>query len=180
MHNKAFFLDRDGVINADHGYVSKPEDFEFLPEVFEACRRIQSAGYLIIIVTNQAGIARGYYSEADFQSLTTWMLARFAEEGVSITDVEYCPHHPTAGMGAYKQACQCRKPEPGMIIRACEKHNIDPGQSVMVGDKPSDMDAAINAGIPSRYAIEGNYPFGEHSGFSCKSLIDAVAKQLTT
>ena len=180
MYNKAFFLDRDGVINADHGYVSKPEDFEFLPDVFNACRQIQAAGYLIVIVTNQAGIARGFYSEQDFQALTHWMLDRFAKENIRITDVEYCPHHPTEGIGEYNQACSCRKPEPGMIIRACKKHNIAPEKSVMVGDKPSDIEAARRAGIPNLYAIQGRYGLGQQVVHACENLIDAVGKQLNT
>ena len=179
MYNKAFFLDRDGVINADHGYVSKPEDFEFLPDVFNACRQIQSAGYLIVIVTNQAGIARGFYSEQDFETLTNWMLERFNNEGITITDVEYCPHHPTAGRGEYLQTCSCRKPAPGMILRASRKYDIDPAQSVMVGDKPSDIDAATNAGLAYCYAIQGDYALGdEHAVPLCGSLWEAVEKHL--
>ncbi len=179
MPNKAFFLDRDGVINVDHGYVSTPQDFEFIPGVFEACQHIQAAGYLIVIVTNQAGIGRGYYTESDFLALTDWMVKQFAGQGVNIASVEYCPHHPTEGKGSYKKACSCRKPEPGMLLKACEEQNIDAAASVMVGDKPSDMEAGRRAGIGACYSIAGDYEFGEtHTGIQCTDLLDAVQRHI--
>ena len=96
---KAFFLDRDGVINIDHGYVCEPESFEFAPRVFEACKRIVDEGYVIVVVTNQAGIGRGYYTEEKFAALTKWMCEQFSQHGVAITDVRFCPHHATHGQG---------------------------------------------------------------------------------
>jgi D-glycero-D-manno-heptose 1,7-bisphosphate phosphatase len=151
--NKAFFLDRDGVINADSHYVHKIEQFEFVPGVFEACRLIQAQGYKIIIVTNQSGIARGIYSEIDFQTLTTWMLKIFRENSIVISEVLYCPHHPTEGKGEYKTSCECRKPKPGMILKGAELHNIDLNESVLVGDRLSDIAAADNANIQHKYLI---------------------------
>lgn len=145
--NKAIFLDRDGVINRDDGYVYQPETFHFLPSVFEACRHFQKRGYLLVIVTNQSGIARGYYTEDDFHQLTQWMLQEFQSQGVQIAGVYYCPHHPDKGLGHYLQDCQCRKPMPGMLLEAIQEHQIDPSQSIMIGDKASDMLAAQQAQI---------------------------------
>ncbi|MBU2977493.1 D-glycero-beta-D-manno-heptose 1,7-bisphosphate 7-phosphatase [Alteromonas sp. C1M14] len=156
MNNPAFFLDRDGVINIDHGYISTPAQFDFVPGVFNACRKIVDAGYKIIVVTNQSGIARGYYTEEAFADLTNWMVEEFAQQGVGICDVQYCPHHPTHGDKPYVQNCQCRKPNPGMIIDAATQHGIDLSQSVMVGDKESDMQAGSRAGIPTLYKVSAN------------------------
>ena len=108
---KAAFLDRDGVINIDHAYVHTPEEFTFIPGVFEACRQLQSAGYLLIIATNQSGIGRGYYSEEDFGRLCDWMKGEFARQGVQITDIFFCPHHPEKAIGAYRCDCDCRLPQ---------------------------------------------------------------------
>ena len=140
--NKALFLDRDGVINIDTGYVHKIEDFEFIDGIFDVCRFFQEKGFMIIVVTNQAGIARGYYDETDFHTLTEWMVGKFKEKGIMITDVFFCPHHPE-----FTGSCSCRKPEPGMILEAAEKYNIDLDRSILIGDKVSDIEAADNAGV---------------------------------
>lgn len=150
---KAFFLDRDGVINFDHGYVHKIEDFEFVTGVFDACRQIIKNGFKIIIVTNQAGIGRGFYSTEQFTILTSWMIEQFNQENIDITDVRYCPHHAKAGIGEYLKDCQFRKPNPGMILAAADKFAISLRDSVLVGDKLSDIQAGKKAGIPSRYLI---------------------------
>ncbi|GAA0349118.1 D-glycero-beta-D-manno-heptose 1,7-bisphosphate 7-phosphatase [Bowmanella denitrificans] len=150
MH-KALFLDRDGVINLDHGYVYKPQDFQFVEGIFALCRRFHQAGYLLVVVTNQSGIGRGYYSEADFAQLTEWMKQRFIEQQAPLAGVYYCPHHSESAQGQYKLACDCRKPEPGMLLQAAKDLNIDLSQSVMVGDKVSDMQAAERAGVKKRY-----------------------------
>ncbi len=155
--NKALFLDRDGIINIDHGYVYQAEKFEFNQGIFAVCRHAQELGYQLIVITNQAGIARGMYSEQDFLALTEWMTAQFIKEKVIITDVFFCPHHPTKGQGIYKIACNCRKPEPGMINSAAAKHNICLQQSIFIGDKGSDMQAAKNAGIENRIYLHGKY-----------------------
>ena len=153
---RALFLDRDGVINHDSGYTHRIEDFHFVDGIFDLCRAAQQAGYLIIVVTNQAGIGRGYYTEEDFQVLTTWMVGRFAEEGVTITDVLYCPFHPEHGIGRYKCESEDRKPNPGMILRAAKLYNLDVGNSVMIGDKDTDMQAAESSGILNRYIYSIN------------------------
>ncbi len=154
---KALFLDRDGIINIDHGYVYKITDFEFVKGIFELCQKAIALDYKIIVITNQAGIARGYYNENDFYTLTTWMKAEFAKNGVLITDVFFCPHHPTSGVNEFKQECNCRKPAPGMILKAQQTHNIDLQQSVFIGDKDSDMQAAKNAGVKNRILVSSQY-----------------------
>lgn len=143
----ALFLDRDGVINVDDGYVHKIDAFRFLDGIFPLCRSAKAAGMAICVVTNQAGIGRGYYTEQDFHDLTAWMLTRFAVEDVVIDGVYFCPFHPTHGIGRYKAESPDRKPAPGMILRAAMDHNLDLTRSVLIGDKESDIAAAKNAGI---------------------------------
>ncbi len=155
--NKALFLDRDGIINVDHGYVFKKENFEFVDGIFELCRLASDKGYSLIVITNQAGIARGYYNEEDFLTLSSWMKLQFKHENINIDDVFYCPHHPTEGKGELLKTCSCRKPEPGMIIQAAEKHNVDLKQSIFIGDKISDMQAAQNAGVYKRILVASQY-----------------------
>lgn len=150
---KAAFLDRDGVINFDYAYVHTPENFNFIPGVFEACLKLQELGYIIIIVTNQSGIGRGYYTEEDFNSLSKWMQTRFLEHGVKISDIFFCPHHPEKAKPPYRQYCNCRKPEPGMLLSAKQKWSIDMPNSLMVGDKPSDMLAAMKARVGTRILV---------------------------
>ena len=154
---KAFFLDRDGVINIDHGYLSKPEQFDFNPGVFDACKLIKDAGYAIIIVTNQSGIARGYFSEQAFLQLNNWMIEQFAQKGINIDKVYYCPHHAKKGQGHYLLDCDCRKPKPGMLLKAKEAFDIDMANSVIVGDKVSDMEAGKSAGVRTGYLISSDY-----------------------
>ena len=149
---KAVFLDRDGVINEDYGYVHKIEDFKFRDGVFKGCKYLQDKGYKLFIVTNQSGINRGYYSTDDFLKLTEWMKEEFLKEGIEIVDVEFCPHKPDEG-------CVCRKPNIGMITNLVKKYNIDLNNSVMIGDKESDMQLADNAGIAKKILIQKNDNF---------------------
>lgn len=151
---KALFLDRDGVVNVDHGYLYKAQQFEFIDGVFEACKAFQDAGFDIVIVTNQSGIGRGYYTEQDFQALTDWMIKQFEQSGISILDVQFCPHHPEKALPEYLQDCDCRKPAPGMLLKAINEFGIDPKMSIMVGDKASDMQAAENAGVGQKFLVE--------------------------
>lgn len=144
---RAAFLDRDGVINRDKEYVYKVEDFEFLGGVFEACRRLNALGYKIVIVTNQSGIGRGYFSEADFNHLNEWMMQRFVEEGVTITGIYFCPDHPEHGVGIYKCESNYRKPGPQMILEAANDHGLDLQTSFIAGDKISDIQAGRAAGV---------------------------------
>ena len=152
MSNKAVFLDRDGVINVDHGYVYRKEDFEFVDGIFEVCRHFQEQGYLLIVVTNQSGIARGMYTEADFQRLTEWMLERFREEGIEIAAVYHCPHHPKFG-AEQERDCDCRKPKPGMILCGIRHFNLVPEACILIGDKLTDIQAAKNAKIGEKILI---------------------------
>ncbi|MBQ6001470.1 MAG: D-glycero-beta-D-manno-heptose 1,7-bisphosphate 7-phosphatase [Synergistaceae bacterium] len=138
MGNKAVFLDRDGTINADKNYLYRAEDFEFLPGAVEALRMLQSHGFLLIIITNQSGIARGYYTENDFLSLTEWMLERLKESGVNIAKVYYCPHLPDAKIPEYRKICDCRKPETGLFEEAAREFDVDMAVSFAVGDKMRD------------------------------------------
>ncbi len=137
---KALFLDRDGIINVDHGYVSTIEGFEFSEGIFALLECFRDAGYLLFVITNQSGIGRGYYHESDFHTLTTWMIEVFASKGISIEKVFYCPHTPDA-------KCHCRKPETGMIEQALMEYPLDLKHSWMIGDKASDITLAANADI---------------------------------
>ena len=137
---KAVFLDRDGVINVDHGYVYKIEDFEFVDGIFDELKRYKEEGYIFIVVTNQSGIGRGYYKEEEFLKLTDYMIAEFRKKGIEIKKVYHCPHTPDEG-------CECRKPKPGMLLKAMDEFNIDMKNSVMIGDKKSDMEAGECAGV---------------------------------
>jgi D-glycero-D-manno-heptose 1,7-bisphosphate phosphatase len=143
----AVFLDRDGVINQESEYVHRIEDFHFIDGVFDACRQFSKAGFRLIVITNQAGIARGYYTEDEFHRLTEWMLNEFMQRGIKIHDVYYCPHHPVHGVGQYLRQCDCRKPGPEMILRAAREHSLDLSHSILVGDKASDIEAGRAAGV---------------------------------
>jgi D-glycero-D-manno-heptose 1,7-bisphosphate phosphatase len=150
---RAAFLDRDGVINLDHGYVYRVEDFEFVPGVLESAAELVRLGLLLVVVTNQAGIGRGMYSEEDFAKLTHWMRARFAERAGPIAAVYHCPHHPSLATGALRVACDCRKPAPGMLLRAQRDLDIDLARSVFFGDKCDDMRAGLAAGVGTRVLL---------------------------
>ncbi len=151
MKPSALFLDRDGVINVETNYVWRVEDFKFTEGIFKLCRKFQSAGYLIFVITNQAGISREYYSENDFFTLNKWMLNRFSEMGITITKVYYCPHHPEI-----TGPCDCRKPEPGMIKQAENEFDINLPDSVLIGDNISDITAGKNAGVGTNILIQTN------------------------
>ena len=152
---KAVFFDRDGIINIEKNYVYRIEDFEFVPGIFDLMKYFISKQYIIIIITNQAGIARGFYSENDFLNLTKWMLEKFNENDVLITKVYFDPYHPD-GIGEYKKESFNRKPNPGMILKAMDEFDIDLSKSILIGDKQSDIDAGINAGIKENVLIEAN------------------------
>ncbi len=150
----AAFLDRDGVINDDRGYVHKVEDFEWMPGALAAIRLLNEKGYIVVIVTNQSGIGRGFYDEEDFMFLTIWMLEYADKVGADIDVVYYCPHHPESNNPEYLAACPARKPGPGMLERAAEEFVLDKQKSFMVGNRESDIGAAAAFGIPG-YMYEG-------------------------
>ena len=150
---RAVFLDRDGVINVDNGYVSQRDDFEFIDGVIDACKVLKEKGYLLVVITNQSGIARGYFSEEQFHTLTEWMDWSLADRGVDLDGIYYCPHHAEKGLGEYKIDCDCRKPKPGMLINAIADLDIDASQSILIGDKASDIQAGLAAGIKTNYLV---------------------------
>ena len=165
MKKKALFLDRDGIINIDHGYVCRVEDFEFVDGIFEFIKLFLNNGFLLFIVTNQSGIGRGYYSEDNFLNLTEWMLKEFKKEKIFVEDVFYCPHSP-------EEKCKCRKPQIGMLKQALEKHTIDLNSSFMIGDKQSDIDFAINSEIKNSIYVGDNSHIKNYT-YSFKSIIEA-------
>lgn len=136
--NKSIFLDRDGTVNIEKNYLYRIRDFEFLPGVIDALRDLQRAGYILIIITNQSGIGRGYYTEEDFQKLNDWMIATLREQGVNIAHVYYCPHLPNAQIPKYRKICNCRKPKLGMYEQAIVDYNIQIEHSYAIGDKIRD------------------------------------------
>jgi len=172
---KAAFLDRDGVINIDHGYTFQSEHFDFIDGVFAACQHLQQLGYLLIVVTNQSGIARGYYSEQDFAVLTSWMKRQFAAHGVRIDGVYYCPHHVEKGQPPYNIDCDCRKPNPGMLTQAIREFGIDPTQSLMIGDKAADMQAAASAGVQRKILVRSGQPLSAADLQSADEVWDSLA-----
>lgn len=155
---RAAFLDRDGVINIDSAYLSRWEDFRFVPGSVEAMRRLQQAGYALVVVTNQSGIARGYYSEEDYQLLTRHMRAALQAQGVTLAGVYHCPHHPAGKIPELAVDCDCRKPAPGMILRAAQELQLDLSHSFLVGDKDSDLQAARAAGVGHAYLVRSGHP----------------------
>ncbi len=146
---RALFLDRDGVININYGYVYKKDNFCFIKGIFELCQLMESLGYLIIIITNQAGIGRGYYSESDYNILNDWMISKFKDNNVNISRTYHCPHKPEA-------SCACRKPKPGLILNAAKDYNINILESFLIGDKESDIQAGISAGIKNNILFDGS------------------------
>lgn len=145
---KALFLDRDGVVNVEKNYLYKIDDFELIEGILDVCRHYEKNGYLIIIVTNQSGISRGYYTEQDFNHLSEWMVGYFKSLGVTISRIYHCPHHETID-----GACECRKPEPGMFLEAQREFDLDMESSVMIGDNERDIQAAIRAGITTNILL---------------------------
>jgi D-glycero-D-manno-heptose 1,7-bisphosphate phosphatase len=141
--NKALFIDRDGVINVDKVHVCEIDKFEFTEGIFDLCRKYADTGFRIIVITNQAGIAKGYYTEHDFRVLTEWMIKEFEYKGIKIDKVYHCPHHPD-----FTGKCICRKPEPGMIMQAVDEFNLDISECILIGDKESDLEAGRRVGIP--------------------------------
>jgi len=170
----AVFLDRDGVINVDHGYVHDEHDFEFVDGVFEATKSLKDMGYYLVLVTNQSGIARGIFSEDRFLSLTQWMDWNFVDHDVEFDGIYYCPHHPENGVGKYKQECDCRKPKPGMFISAQEFLNIDMENSVMVGDKAEDLMAAMSAGVGTTLLVRTGKPVTEKGESLATAVLDSI------
>ena len=166
MTIKTIFLDRDGVINKEINYLHKIEDFEFIDGVFEACQYLQSLEYKIIVITNQSGISRGLYTKNDYQIITKWMVSQFMKNNISILDTFHCPHLPDSG-------CNCRKPKPGMLLNAKNKYDIDMNQSWMIGDKETDITAAISSGITNTILVKSGHKINEADS-RAKFIIDSI------
>ena len=163
MSERALFLDRDGVVNEEVGYLYRAEEVRFVDGIFSLCRTAAGLGYRLIVVTNQAGIARGYYSEADFEVLMEFMRGELHAEGVELDAVYYCPFHPEHGVGRYKQEHEDRKPGTGMLRRGAREFGVELNESVLVGDRCSDVGAANAAGLRQAFLI-GETEAGECGG----------------
>lgn len=164
MKSKAVFLDRDGTINVDKNYLYRIDEFEFLPGAVEALRLLQASGYLLIIITNQSGIARGYFTEDDYVKLTDFMRGELERRGVKLSAVYYCPHLPDGEVPEYRKVCRCRKPETGLFEQAVKDFDIDLSESFAVGDKPRDC------AICEKTACRGFLIGGESSSTKVQSV----------
>lgn len=165
---RALFLDRDGVINVDYGHVSRTEDFTFVEGIFDLVRTANARGYEVVVVTNQAGIAKGFYSEAQFLSLMQWVSQQFIAQGARIDAVYYCPCHPDHGVAPYRADSEGRKPRPGMIRRAAAERGLRLAESVMVGDRVSDIQAGATAGVGELFL------FNSSDTFPCAASISSL------
>lgn len=168
---KVIFLDRDGVINDDIGYLHRIEDFIFIDGVFDTCRYFLQKNYHIIVITNQSGIARGYYQQRDFEQVNEWMLNQFQQENIKILETFFCPHQDS-------DYCFCRKPKPGMLLEAKDKYAIDMSQSWLIGDKDDDISAANNAGIRQTILVKSGQTINvanSNASFILKSIKESTA-----
>ena len=170
MTIKTIFLDRDGVINIEKNYLHKIDDFEFISGIFHACNYYKNLGYRIIIVTNQSGISRGYYSTKDFEILTNWMIKKFKSRQVEILDVFHCPHSPNDN-------CKCRKPMPGMLLKAQKKYRIDMSNSWLIGDKEEDIIAAHDSGINNTIIVRSGHKIDELNS-KAKYVLNSIAESV--
>ncbi|QQS03787.1 MAG: HAD family hydrolase [Fibrobacterota bacterium] len=175
--NRALFLDRDGVVNVEKNYVHRIEDFQFMDGIFDLCRSFRDRGYLLVIVTNQAGLARGFYTQAQFHALSDWMRGRFAEEGLVVSGIYHCPHHPSI-----TGDCLCRKPHPGMLLDAASDLDLDLPNCVLVGDKDSDLEAGRRAGLSHLGLVHGTtrletVEFGSFGCIPVFEMAEIVSRQ---
>ena len=154
MENKALFLDRDGVINFDYGYVYKKEDFKFRPEIFNICKSALKNCFKIIVVTNQSGIGQNFFTEKDFKLISEFMLSKFRDHQIEITHIYFCPYHPIKGKGKYLKDSSLRKPKPGMFFKAEKDYAINLRKSIMIGDKKTDHEASRSANI--KHFVDAN------------------------
>jgi D-glycero-D-manno-heptose 1,7-bisphosphate phosphatase len=174
MSQAAIFLDRDGTLNVDYGYVGEVSQFQFIEGVIEACLHLQHLGYALVLVTNQSGIARGYFSEAKFHILNDWMTQVLAECGVRLAATYYCPHHPE-GIGIYRQYCHCRKPHPGLLLAAQQQLSLDLVRSYLVGDTLADLQAAAAAGIGTKVLVRSGHRITPQVEAQANWVLDSLA-----
>ncbi|MDE2051003.1 MAG: D-glycero-beta-D-manno-heptose 1,7-bisphosphate 7-phosphatase [Gammaproteobacteria bacterium] len=172
MSRKAAFIDRDGVLNEERAFVHRVEDLVLLPGAIEALRALQTAGYLLVVITNQSGIARGLYSEADYLHLTAHLRERLRAAGINLDAVEYCPHLPDAPVERYRLDCDCRKPKPGMLQRAIAALDIDPAASFLVGDRLSDVEAGRTAGVGRCFLVRTGYALPDEAVARADAVYD--------
>ncbi|HEY7889314.1 MAG TPA: D-glycero-beta-D-manno-heptose 1,7-bisphosphate 7-phosphatase [Steroidobacteraceae bacterium] len=172
MSSKAAFIDRDGVLNEERAFVHRVEDFVLLPGALEALRLLKAAGYLLVVITNQSGIARGLYPESDYLAVTGHMRERLAAARAPLDAVEHCPHLPDAPVERYRIDCDCRKPKPGMLRRAIRALDIDPGMSLLVGDRMSDLDAGRAAGIGRCFLVRTGYALPDEAVARADAVYD--------
>jgi D-glycero-D-manno-heptose 1,7-bisphosphate phosphatase len=173
---RALFLDRDGVINEEIGYLARKEDVQFISGIFDLCRCAKELDYVTVVITNQSGIARGLYSEQQFLALMAWMKEQFALHQASLGAIYYCPYHPEHGVGIYKKDSEDRKPNPGMIIRAQRDLDLDLNASILVGDRCIDVQAGISAGVGRvfRFNPTGQSVVCDFEHKELKRLLDLV------
>lgn len=177
---RAVFLDRDGTINVEKDYLYRLEDFVFIPGVPQAIKALKAAGYLVIVVTNQSGVARGYFGPAEVERVHAHIQTELAAVGTAIDAFYYCPHHPQQGVGSYRIDCDCRKGRPGMLLQAAREHAIDLSHSYMVGDKDADLEAGRAAGCTPILVLTGHgaalaSPLEDNGVMICADLPAAVA-----
>ena len=178
-NQRAVFLDRDGTINIEKDYLYKIEDFEFISGVVESIKKLKQAGYLVIVVTNQSGVARGYFSLDDVTRLHEHIQKQLAAAGTGIDAFYVCPHHPEKGQGEYLKKCDCRKGQPGLLVRAGADLGLDLQKSFMIGDKIADIEAGENAGcqpilVLTGYGQESRILIEENRAIICADLASAV------
>ncbi|MBK3732881.1 D-glycero-beta-D-manno-heptose 1,7-bisphosphate 7-phosphatase [Azospirillum brasilense] len=176
MLNRALLLDRDGVVNVDHGYVVERERFVFVDGIFELARHAVDRGFRVVIVTNQSGIARGYYTEAAFLELSEWMRAAFREHGVELAGLFHCPYHPKGPVARYTRDSFWRKPNPGMILDAARRLDLDLSRSVFLGDQATDMQAALTAGVGLRVQLSDAQDGDQAASLTISRLTDLIPR----
>lgn len=180
---RAAFIDRDGVINRETGYVFQIDEFQLLPGVVDGLQRLQDAGYVLVLVTNQAGIARGFYTQKHFERLSEYLRNLLWVDGISFAGIYHCPHHPDGVVESYRVACNCRKPAPGMLLRAAEELKLDLAASVIIGDKRSDIEAGRAAGVGCNIIVRSGHPLtAEDAQFAdiCLPDLAAAARAITS
>ena len=167
---KAAFLDRDGIINEDTGYVYRIADFHFLPGIFELCGALHSAGYLLVVITNQSGIARGKYTVAEMDELHGWLREQFSRRGIPLAAIYTCPHHPDGAIPEFARICDCRKPKPGMIFQARDELGLDLAASVLLGNQETDIGAGLAAGVGTTVLFAEGMPPTSRATFVIRSF----------